>query len=714
MAGRSTSHSKKGARPEGPGSAGKPPADMPALAVNVIWGDITLADAHVYAVGHYEGVLPQWAERELDKKVSQWKKDDDRLLITDFTRRGVFRGGLGEIAFFPWDPDGKLVAVVGMGRAGTFGQPQLAAMARGLARSVGLIPGRTRLATVLIGSGDGNLAVAGAASGLLEGIINALREDPALRLDQLQIVERDLGRALEIVDSLTEFLGSAEIRPQLEGKLRLDFPGKLAENSTGGGVINPEFGCSLLLGALAEIDGDQAHSELEGSILKLAAQYFDALPKVLTDKFQQFKKDPKLAALSASERVRRLAMALRVRGPSDGSALEWIPTRVSFWARGADIYASAITNRVTVTERKISNRLPVVREEIERLTDPPLDEFKEDGAESLQRMLIHPDFRGLIGKATSLVIEVDPEMARVPWEMMPSPEADEPLGVATRIARQLRTPLAPRPDDPGGRRTFKILIVGDPDNSLPDARDEARALDKLLREVLGRSAVETLIGAPEDGTMAGPVKGYPPATYSVVFKGLQRGDYDIVHYCGHGLFDPNVPELSGWRFKHNTLTGADLEGGERPPILVVANACETARFGQSPQGDVPENDGGANDPPKAKARPWRDPRLLVSLADEFFSRGVSHYIGTAWDVPSGPAREFASEFYTRLAAGKRMGEAVKEARRKLWSKASSYGNEYGMAWAAYQHYGDPTATLDLKARGAAPALQPGGPPSASS
>jgi Lon protease-like protein len=84
--------------------------------------------------------------------------------------------------------------------------------------------------------------------------------------------------------------------------------------------------------------------------------------------------------------------------------------------------------------------------------------------------------------------------------------------------------------------------------------------------------------------------------------------------------------------------------------------------------------------------PSRLADLVASLADEFFRRGVSDYIGTAWEVPTVPAREFTRVFYTALHSGKRLGEAVRLAREALHSAQ----DEFGPVWAAYQHYGDPT------------------------
>ena len=75
-------------------------ARRPRLRVEVVWGDITQAAGDVYAVGHYEGVQPQRAELALDEAVSG-PRQRRHLVITDQTRRGILRGGLGDVAFFP-------------------------------------------------------------------------------------------------------------------------------------------------------------------------------------------------------------------------------------------------------------------------------------------------------------------------------------------------------------------------------------------------------------------------------------------------------------------------------------------------------------------------------------------------------------------------------------------------------------------------------------
>ena len=80
--------------------------ERPAITIEIAWGDVTQIEADVYAVGHYQGVLPQNAELALDCAVSGIPEGCDpvrsRLVITRHTRRGILRGALGDVDYFPW------------------------------------------------------------------------------------------------------------------------------------------------------------------------------------------------------------------------------------------------------------------------------------------------------------------------------------------------------------------------------------------------------------------------------------------------------------------------------------------------------------------------------------------------------------------------------------------------------------------------------------
>jgi hypothetical protein len=230
---------------------------------------------------------------------------------------------------------------------------------------------------------------------------------------------------------------------------------------------------------------------------------------------------------------------------------------------------------------------------------------------------------------------------------------------------------------------LKALVIGDPGGQgavLEEARKEAIEVAKILKA----HGVETLlrVGAPEDGTGAG-VNGLPPADYFEIVDLLLSGEFDIVHYNGHATFDKVVPDRVGCEFKAGTLTAHEIEGMERPPRLVVANACLSSQLSQQAVGPTAS-------PAKTLESRGRDTALVASLADEFFKQGVSDYIGAAWEIPSGPAMVFAEKFYSALVGpdGK-IGSAMLQARIALYEQR----NKLGTAWAAYQHYGDPTRSI---------------------
>ena len=121
----------------------------PKLAIEVVWGDVTKVVADVYTVGHYDSVLPQRAELALDEAVTGvlGKKDYDprSLVITQHTRRGNLRAEVGDVSFFPWGEEngaGRVVAVAGMGRPGTFDTESLRRLVHSTAIAVAALPRR--------------------------------------------------------------------------------------------------------------------------------------------------------------------------------------------------------------------------------------------------------------------------------------------------------------------------------------------------------------------------------------------------------------------------------------------------------------------------------------------------------------------------------------------------------------------------------------------
>jgi hypothetical protein len=647
----------------------------------VVWGDITKVAGDVYAVGHYEGVLPQRAERALDDVVSG-PGPRRYLVITDQTRRGILRGGLGDIAFFPWGR--RVVAVAGMGHAGTFGEPELRRLARNLTWAVAGLPSVRTICTVLIGSGEGTLEVEPAVRALFLGLRDALTgaevESP-IRL--VRIVEKELARAHRIRDAVEQLrrddaeAGPIELSPA--PKIR---PAR-------GGSISAESGLALLLAAAARASGSPARSAARKAVGTLlgALPRQDDLPARLVKTLDALGRD-------RESDLGRVASSLRVRLGPERAPSGAIATRVSFVRAGDRIRVAAITETATVAERDLGVDFALVDEMVARMTDPLAAQL--DGLGDLVRRLLLPaDFGDKVREGPPLVFEVDRAMARVHWEMMAGGEAAGPepraLGLRTALARQLRTTYSPPPAPalrPASR--LRALVVGDPGDaatghSLPGARREAQRVADMLRS-RGVDVVE-LVGAP-DASGAGPLPGIAPASRIDVLHHLLTGGFDLLHYCGHGDFDPTEPDRAGWVFKGGLLTSRELEGMVVAPRLVVANACLSGLTSSVTRGGATVAARGETD-------------LLPGLADEFFRRGVRDYVGTAWEVNDEGAILFAETFYDGVLpvgrptpADVTYGQAMLNARRVL-----AAAGVYESLWAAYQHYGDPTASLAAPSRG---------------
>lgn len=655
----------------------------PKIALEVVWGDVTRVESDVYAVGHYEGVTPQRAELALDEAVSdvQGKKvyEKRQLVITQHTQRGSLHADLGDVSLFPWGNarhGNRVVAVAGMGRPGTFDVAGLRRLVSGLVAAVSALPSAETVSTVLIGSGEGTLTVSQAVRGYIDGISDAADEIRASPkpVRKLVVVERDRGRAEEILAALKKELesdaASSGGRP-----VQLELSSRLKHGSDG--TVSVEESIALVADKLIEAAAAAGGSRESRALTTLIAEAGpNATVRGLA--LKSLSDESKAAVTSARPRFRVERRTTELPGAD-------IPARISFWDDGQVIRAAAIHQAATVPERLVGVARDVVDDLTAKMTDPGPEDV-EELCDLLYRLLVPTEFRDVLSSA-SLVFEVDRPMARLHWEMLASAIGDEsdvvPIAVQKPFARQLRTTYSPAPTRP--RRTgreFRALIVGDPGDpekgeDLPGARSEAMKVKELL-EARGDIVVDARIGAPSV-PREGALHGVKPADRLEVLSLLLRGDYDLVHYAGHGDFDPAQPNRVGWLFARGLLTPGEIGRLERVPAVIVSNACLSARTSQvlagSRRADEARSEAG----------------LLPSLADEFFKLGVRNYVGTAWEVNDVGAELFAQQFYGALLVGQSFGEAVRRAREALWRDRETYG----ALWAAYQHYGDPASDAGL-------------------
>ena len=173
---------------------GRGPAPEPiALNVEVVHGDIRDIKAPAVVAGHYRGVPPIRAVGALDQALERW--------ISRAVKQGMIGGGLGEVFLIPNTRKSLAadnVILAGMGEHGRFHREDVDLLFANVTYGVTALGWRT-FATVVVGSGEGNLSLEQAIEGMLEGVASALRRIKGQgHLETLQIVEYDKGRFKDI------------------------------------------------------------------------------------------------------------------------------------------------------------------------------------------------------------------------------------------------------------------------------------------------------------------------------------------------------------------------------------------------------------------------------------------------------------------------------------------------------------------------------------
>ncbi|HMF34250.1 MAG TPA: CHAT domain-containing protein [Candidatus Lokiarchaeia archaeon] len=211
----------------------------------------------------------------------------------------------------------------------------------------------------------------------------------------------------------------------------------------------------------------------------------------------------------------------------------------------------------------------------------------------------------------------------------------------------------------GKRNGVRILLIVDPDDSLPGARSEGEAIKNSLETIAGVD-LKVLAGAD--------------ATKAELLMEL-AGGYDFLHYSGHAEFNSENPANSGLLLADGMMKASTLVNAVKgiPPILAFINACEAGRQTDWSKGETQfENQ-------------------VSGLASSFLLNGIN-FIGPYWPVYDDAALTFSVNFYQAVLSGVPLGESVRRAKEFIYNKYK--GEE--IAWASYSFYGDPTQTLEFE------------------
>ena len=366
-------------------------------------------------------------------------------------------------------------------------------------------------------------------------------------------------------------------------------------------------------------------------------------------------------ALPVPPRPRRRRRAAAAAGTSEPAYLlvtMFERDRSTLESRCALLTAGAKAAVLSGVVRPASRRLAAQLVRIER-GPVPAGSLPGFGAELAELLLPENVREGLLAMSSRpLVILHDFEASRVPWETLRIGALHPALaaGMSRRYASEHLSVARWREDGHRGEPE-RVLLVVNPTRDLPGAAAEGEELLPLLQAS----------GAQVDCIEGGA------ATRARLLRELAAGRHDVMHFAGHGYFDPDDAGRSGLLCaRDEVLRSADLGGIATLPSLVFFNACEAARVRR---------------PGSRAARRLVSQRRSSSIAEAFLASGVANFVGTHWPVGDDAALSFSSAFYRSLLAGRTLGEAMLAARRKVHATGSP-------DWADYVHYGNPAFALD--------------------
>ena len=208
-------------------------------------------------------------------------------------------------------------------------------------------------------------------------------------------------------------------------------------------------------------------------------------------------------------------------------------------------------------------------------------------------------------------------------------------------ASALKYILAPEKRTPDEGR---VLALGDPEGSLPNARNEATSIAQLygVAPLLGSQAMESRVKAA-------------------------AGQLDELHLAAHGVYNPfnslfTRIELAAGEGQDGNLEvhevyGLDLTGAN----LVVLSACETA-LGEQSAGDE-----------------------LVGLTRAFLYAGTPAVVTTLWSIDDAASEALMEAFYGHLREGLTNAEALRAAQLEVLAQEQWQTPYY---WAAFSLTGD--------------------------
>lgn len=223
-----------------------------------------------------------------------------------------------------------------------------------------------------------------------------------------------------------------------------------------------------------------------------------------------------------------------------------------------------------------------------------------------------------------------PELATLPWESLFDPHADVYLCRKEPLVRHVSAPYSP----PALELTppLRILAMAASPRGLPmlDVAGERERLEAALRPHLDQGLIE--------------LEWLDDASWAGIHAKLLEREWHVLHFIGHGTYDTATDEGM------LAFVGADgrpdlvpanaladlLDEAEPTPRLVVLNSCQSGATGGSD--------------------------LFSGTAAALAHSGIHAVAAMQFSISDGAAIAFARGFYTALAHGRDVDEAVRSGR----------------------------------------------------
>ena len=264
--------------------------------------------------------------------------------------------------------------------------------------------------------------------------------------------------------------------------------------------------------------------------------------------------------------------------------------------------------------------------------------FRDAVGNSLVRSL---DAAEREGKGLRLRLRLNdvPELATLPWEYLHSPTDERFLVLSdqTPIVRYLELAATEQPLELV--RPLRILmVIANPINFPPlNVEYEWKKVQDALFDLQNRGLVE--------------IERLRRATLPQLQKHLRQGEYHILHFIGHGVFDSNsnsgslvlVNEKGRADFAPASVLGTLLRD-HRSLRLAFLNACEGARAS--------------------------DKNPFAGTGQRLVQQGLPSVIAMQFPVSDKAAIMLTHEFYQALADGYPVDAALGEARKAIFTRGN--------------------------------------------